>query len=228
MRILKTSIIVLIILRVASVIIPVIILKQAFGFPEILRQPADIILQKFQSDELTIKIGYYIYLVSSLLTIPLSILIVQLYKATRETAALNAFLITAVLATIFQCIGLVRWFTVVPFLANSYTSSHSQEVLTIFESNHRFAGMGIGEHLGYLAIGTWTVILAFIIKSSDVKDKILCWLGIIIGVALIVSSFEPIGLGSQSLNFKANTAWSIWLILFAVNLTFNKKFNEIN
>jgi hypothetical protein len=87
MRILKTSIIGLIILRVASVIIPVIILKQAFGFPEILRQPADIILHKFQSNQPHIKIGYYIYLVSSLLTIPLSILLVKLYKATRENAA---------------------------------------------------------------------------------------------------------------------------------------------
>jgi hypothetical protein len=228
MRTLKTSIIGLIILRVISVIIPVIILKQSFGFPEILRQPADIILQKFQLNESHIKIGYYIYFVSSLLTIPLSILLVKLYKPTRQTTTLNAFLITAVLATTFQCIGLVRWFTVVPFFSNSYAHSHSPELLTIFESIHRFAGMGIGEHLGYLAIGTWSVILSIIIISSDIKDKVLCCLGVIIGLSLIFSSFEPLGIGSQSLNFKANAAWSIWLILLAINLTFNKISNETN
>lgn len=118
-----------------------------------------------------------------------------------------------------QCIGLVRWQTVVPYLAARYARHPSPEMLTAFEAVHRLVGMGIGEHLGYLAMGTWTVLLGLVVARHPGFPRWLGIAGIVVGVSLAVSALEPL-LGAAvpglaSLNFRANAAWSVWMIALA-------------
>src|SRR5689334_24158574 len=60
-----------------------------------------------------------------------------------------------VLAGAVQFLGLIRWPFLVPSLADMYTDPESTQatrdgVAVVFQAFHRYAGMAIGEHLGFL------------------------------------------------------------------------------
>ena len=85
--------------------------------------------------------------------------------------------------------------------------------------------MGIGEHLGYLATGAWTLLVAASILSGTV---LLAWLGLVgvpIGLALLVGTLEFVGpnepegwhLAGMIVPI-AYLAWSAWLIVLGVML----------
>jgi hypothetical protein len=89
-----------------------------------------------------------------------------------------------------------------------------------FESFHRYLGIGIGECLGYLLTGAWTMLVGVAMLQSSTFEAWLAWPGIIIGLFLIVGSLEFVG------RFEAEgwklagaivpityIAWSLWLIL---------------
>jgi hypothetical protein len=90
---------------------------------------------------------------------------------------------------------------------------------------NRFLGVGIGEHLGYLLTGLWTVLAAASILSSAVLPGWLGLLGLPIGVALLVGSLEFVGPSEKGGWALAGTivpiayiAWSLWLIALGVFL----------
>lgn len=132
-----------------------------------------------------------------------------------------------------QAVGLVRWPFAVPELARRYVAAdegpagdatrHSVEV--VFAVLHRLFGVGIGEHLGYLFTGLWTLVVA----SSILATAILpAWLGIVgvpIGVALLIGTLEFVGSNERDGWWLAGTivpiayiAWSLWLIGLGVVL----------
>jgi hypothetical protein len=89
-----------------------------------------------------------------------------------------------------------------------------------FESFHRYLGIGIGECLGYLLTGAWTVLVGVAMLQSSAFEAWLAWPGIIIGLFLIVGSLEFVGRFEEQGWKLAGTivpityiAWSLWLIL---------------
>src|SRR5918996_490690 len=67
-----------------------------------------------------------------------------------------------VLAAVVQFLGLARWPFLVPALARTYedpSSSAAARAATavVFDSFHRYLGVAVGECLGYLFTGTWTL-----------------------------------------------------------------------
>ena len=90
---------------------------------------------------------------------------------------------------------------------------------------HRYLGVGIGEHLGYLATGSWTMLVAASILGGAALPAWLAITGLIIGVALLVGTLEFVGPNELDGWELAGTivpiayiAWSIWLILLGVFL----------
>jgi hypothetical protein len=103
-----------------------------------------------------------------------------------------------VLAAVVQFLGLARWPFLVPALARAYVdraaSQATREAITVaFESFHRYLGMGIGECLGYLLTGAWTMLVGVAMLESSAFETWLAWPGIIIGAFLIVGSREFVG-----------------------------------
>ena len=92
-----------------------------------------------------------------------------------------------------------------------------------FATLHRLFGVGIGEHLGYLLTGLWTLVIAASILSTAVVPD---WLGIVglpIGLALLVGTLEFVGPNEPdgwplagAIVPIAYIAWSIWLIAIGV------------
>lgn len=219
---LQNSSIILLLVMMITVTAPVIILGANFNFPDILRQPAANAFTLFRENQTIIVFGYYIFLLSSLLFIPLTIILQKALYQTKNKTALHLFFGFGLATAIFQCIGFVRWIFVMPFLTESYFNNpESQKTITIiYEMLNRYAGMSIGEHLGFLVINCWTICLGLILIKHPNFNKWLGIIGIVIGIILIVSILEHFGGLTSSifaeLNMIANTLWTIWLIVIGV------------
>ena len=135
-------------------------------------------------------------------------------------------------AGLVQALGLVRWPFAVPELARRYVAadgpnaaSTRQSIEIAFATLHRLFGVGIGEHLGYLLTGAWTILTAASILSGHVIAPWLGWLGLPIGVALVVGSLEFVGPNERAGWRVAGTivpvayvAWPLWLIVLGIGL----------
>src|SRR6185436_21018680 len=109
-------------------------------------------------------------------------------------------MVVGIVAALVQGVGLARWPFAVPELARRYVAAdgpdeeetrHSIEV--VFAVLHRYLGVGIGEHLGYLATGLWTVLVAGSILVGTVLPAWLAIAGVLIGLALLVGTLEFVG-----------------------------------
>ena len=127
----------------------------------------------------------------------------------------------------------MRWPFAVPELARRYLAAPDgpdgdatrATVTVTFATLHRLLGVGIGEHLGYLATGAWTLLVAASILSGTVLPAWLGLVGVPIGLALLVGTLEFVGPNEPEGWHLAGTivpiaylAWSAWLIVLGVLL----------
>ena len=206
-------------------------LGRAFDYPNILRKEPDEILRRFAAGGSGLVLRWEALLVSALLMLPLAALLAVVLAASPALTVLS--IVVGAVAALVQGLGLVRWPFAVPELARHYVAapdgpdgdSTRQTVATIFATLHRLFGVGIGEHLGYLFTGLWTLLVA----GSIVMTAVLpAWLGIVglpIGIALLVGTLEFVGPNERdgwalagSIVPIAYIAWSIWLIALGVVL----------
>lgn len=218
----RLSAAVLLALEVICVLVATFTLQAAFQFPAILREPASAAFGLFQKNQSVIVPAYYVFMLSGLLYLPVSFALRNALKATAavEESHLNTMVVLGATTAIFQAVGFSRWIFLMPYLTTMYfggDASIRQTVTLIYETFNRYAGMTIGEHLGFIAMGFWTIVLA-----ASVKRLVPAWVstsGISIGVLLVLSIGEHFG-GSTAdvfatLNFVANTLWTIWISVFA-------------
>ncbi|MBC8155439.1 MAG: DUF4386 domain-containing protein [Bacteroidetes bacterium] len=216
----------LIMAEIICVVAPVGILSAYFRFPEILREPASVMLPLFTANESVIVPAYYVFMVSGLLFLPLSCAFSAALKPGSSSALRRALIGTGVAAAIFQAIGFSRWVFIVPFLAEQYGRQPTQRptIALLYETLNRYAGMTIGEHLGFLAMGCWTILLALLLLRRSVVKRWFAALGLPIGAGLLVSTGEHFGGSAAELygtiNFLANTCWSVWLLGIGVGVLF--------
>jgi len=100
-----------------------------------------------------------------------------------------------------------------------------RSVETVFATLHRLLGVGIGEHLGYLLTGLWTLLVAATILAGSVVPGWIGLVGLPIGIALLVGTLEFVGPNEPEGWHLAGVivpiaylAWSAWLIVIGVAL----------
>ena len=125
-----------------------------------------------------------------------------------------------------QTIGDLRWPFLLPTLTQAYFASDvtpaAQQALNyLFQAVDHLLGVVPSEHLYYLFIGVWTLLLGWhLTRSALVKP----WLGCSTGVALLVRSVEqfdlPAGVGTVLLVVVvlSRITWGIWMVLLAARM----------
>jgi hypothetical protein len=199
-----------------------LLLGRRFDYPDILRRPTEEILNRFQAGGVGLKLVWYGFMVTAVLFAPLSVLMGQVLD---DPAIVPTAIVVGVLAAVVQFLGLARWPFLVPALARTYTDPASTPATrdvtkAVFDSFHRYLGIGIGECLGYLLTGTWSVMTGVAMLRSPSFEAWLGWPGIIIGLFLVVGSLEFVGPFEEHGWKLAGTivpiayiAWSVWLIV---------------
>jgi hypothetical protein len=199
------------------------LLARRFDYPDILRSPTAEILSRFQAGGVRLKLLWYGFMLTAVLLAPLAVLLGQLL-ARDGLAVVPTATVVGVLAAVVQFLGLARWPFLVPALARTYhdpASSQAMRDATVvtFESFHRYLGVAVGECLGYLFTGAWTVLVGVAMLQSSAFEAWLAWPGIAIGLLLVAGSLEFVGRFEEkgwelagAIVPIAYIAWSLWLI----------------
>jgi hypothetical protein len=199
------------------------LLQRAFSYPDILRQPTDKILRRFQEGGPSLRRLWYAFTFSALLFTPVPILVRQVFQPDAPQF-LAVGTIIGVLAGVFQTLGLIRWPFLVPYLAEIYTDPISTQTTrdsaaVTFQAFHRYAGVAIGEHLGFLFTGTWTVLLCAAIIKTALVHPLFGWLGILPAIGVMAGVLEETGVKAAGMiNAISYILWSVWLIAFGAAL----------
>jgi hypothetical protein len=205
-------------------------LGRAFDYPNILRREPDEILRRFAAGGSGLILRWEALLLSALAMLPLVALVPFALSAPGPLAA--ASVVVGAAAALVQALGLVRWPFAVPELARRYVAADGpeaaatrQSVVVVFATLHRLLGVGIGEHLGYLLTGLWTLLVAAAVLSTAVLPGWLGLVGVLIGLALLIGTLEFVGPNEEHGWALAGTivpiayiAWSIWLIALGIGL----------
>ena len=111
--------------------------------------------------------------------------------------------------------------------ADPTASDATREAIAIvFESFHRYLGVAVGECLGYLLTGGWTLLVSIGMLASSDFEPWLGYCGVVIGTLLVLGSVEFVGRHEErgwklagSLIPITYPAWSVWLMASGVVLS---------
>jgi len=200
-----------------------LLLQRIFEYPDILRKPTNYILSRFNAGGKRLVATWYAFTFAGVLFIPVVILVHQTL-ASDDTPYMDLGTTIGVLAGLVQFLGLIRWPFLVPYLAKTYfepesTQATRDSIAVVFQAFHRFAGVAIGEHLGYLFTSIWTAFVALAITQSPLFNAWLGWIGFIPAIGIFIGVFEETGFkAAGAINAISYILWSIWLIVVGVVL----------
>jgi hypothetical protein len=197
------------------------VLGNRFDYPGILRRPTEEILERFRAGGPSLILLWWAFMLSGLLMIVAAVLLSQ---ALGFGGVLPLAMAIGVLAGLVQMLGLLRWVFLVPSLARAYddpqTSPAQREAtVAIFRAFHQYLGVGVGEHLGYLLTGIWSMLIGVGVIQGAELPAWLGWPGIVIGAGLTLGSAEFLGPNEERGWTLAGVAipvlyiaWSLWLL----------------
>jgi hypothetical protein len=192
-----------------------------FSYPGILRQPTAEILQRFRAGGSGLVLLWWGFAMSAVAFVPVAVLAGGLVA---DETLRTAVVAVGVLAGLVQALGLLRWVFLVPHLAReSAAGADPKTVDLVFQAFHRYLGVAVGEHLGYLSTGAFTILL-----SVGAWALLPAWLtipGIVIGAMLVIGALEFVGPFEREgwkvagvLVPVGYTLWSVWLLVIGIVL----------
>lgn len=200
-----------------------LLLGRAFEYPDILRKPTDTILRQFKAGGAPLRRLWYAFTFSAVLFTPVPVMIQQIFQPDGPWFLAIGTTI-GVLAGAVQFLGLIRWPFLVTTLADMYTQPKATQatrdaVEVVFQAFHRYVGVAIGEHLGYIFTSVWTVLLCIAIIGTQLVSPIVGWLGILPAIGVFIGVFEETGFKAAGpINAISYLLWSVWMIAFGIAL----------
>ncbi|TCO43628.1 uncharacterized protein DUF4386 [Kribbella antiqua] len=202
------------------------VLSMTFDWPDILREPADVVLPEFAAGGASLVWTWFaVAWTYAVLAVP--ILLLPTALARRGDAALRVATYVGAASVLLALIGFLRWVFVVPALADSYLSGDEQTraaVAAAWTAQHQYGGALLGEHLGQLLAICWSVTVSVIILRSHLMPAWAGWLGLLASalyfvnqgdiLATAISGFPVWDLGG----LVGSYLWAVWLIVLGVLL----------
>jgi hypothetical protein len=195
-----------------------------FEYPDILRQPTADVLTKFQAGGPQLVATWYALTLTAVLFIPVVLLFHRVLAGGAPSLTLQVAAAFGVVAGLVQALGFLRWPFLVPHLTAAYLDPSAGEAqraaaAMVFEAFHRYAGMGIGEHLGYLSTSVWTFLVALVMLRTPLFGRWLGLSGMALAIGIAAGLLEPAGLElAGTVNAISYLAWALWLIILGVVL----------
>jgi len=163
-------------------------------------------------------------MLTAVLFVPLAVMVHKVL-ARRDTPYMAVATAFGVVGGVVQFLGLVRWAFLVPYLADAYLDPASsgatrESVTVVFQAFNQYAGVGVGENLGYLFTGLWTALVAVTMFGSPLPfRRWLALLGMVSAAGIVVGMLEPAGLdAAANIVVVGYILWSIWLALTGIFL----------
>lgn len=129
---------------------PMVILGPAIGWPASLRNPAADQLVAIARSPQAVALGYGAYLLYSVLILPVMVLIARRIYGSLTSACAVIVVAFAAISVLARCVGILRWLTVMPELAQQHARAGDVQrsaIELVFQAITVWGG-GIGELLG--------------------------------------------------------------------------------
>jgi Domain of unknown function (DUF4386) len=207
------------------------ILSATFDWPDILREPADVVLTRFGAGGASlIWIWFATAWTYAILAVP--ILLLPTVLGRREDAALWVATFAGAISVVLALIGFLRWVFVVPPLALMYRDSDAADRTAwaaAWLAQHQFGGALLGEHLGQLLGIGWSVTLSIIIIRSRVLPRWLGVAGLIVSVLYLLNQGDIVATALPGFpvfdlaGLIGSTGWGLWVAALGVMLLVRPK-----
>jgi hypothetical protein len=207
------------------------LLSATFNWPDILREPADVVLMEFAAGGASLVWTWFATAWTyAILAVPILLLPAALGR--RDDAALWVATFAGAISVILALIGFLRWVFVVPPLARLYQEGDSATrtaVAAAWLAQHQFGGALLGEHLGQLLGIAWSVTLSIIVLRSGVLPRWIGVAGLIVSalylfnqgdiLATAIPGFPVFGVAGLI----GSSGWGLWIAALGVTLLLRPK-----
>ncbi len=206
--------------------IPFTILTVKFGYPDILRENAGVVMTRFVEGGSLLIWTWYAYAMSIVFFLGAVFQMKQIKGLQNGQAIFTLGLVSGLV----QMIALLRWTFLVPFLSRAYVGSSDlaikKSLEVVFDIQNSFLGIGLGEHLGQITMAAWTVLLV----GAIIKEhKVTRYLGYVSAFTLFAGLSEHLvtALGYSFGNLDKVTMvgfilWSLWMITVGIKVAISK------
>jgi hypothetical protein len=190
------------------------VLGSLFEYPDILKQPVDEVLAAFRGNQADVTVWFTVMALAAALFAPIAVGVGRLAPGRAMRLAVPV----GIAAAVVQAVGLLRWPLLVPRYAEAATDADPAVAAAArhsFETAHLVLGTLVGETLGYLLTGAWTV-LVLVALHRTLAGRWFTALGGVSAVLVVAGVLSPLGLPVvDDANFLGYILWSVWLLVFA-------------
>src|SRR4051794_14736498 len=199
-------------------------LSSTFDWPDILREPADVVLPAFAAGGTSLVWTWFATAWTyAILLVPLLLLPAVLGR--REDPVLRAATFVGATSVVLSLVGFLRWVFVVPPLADSFVTGDDATrtaVAAAWTAQHQFGGALLGEHLGQLLAIGWSVTLCVVILRTRTLPRWLGVAGLVVSVLYLTNQGDILATAVPGLRvwdlggFIGSTAWGLWVAVLGV------------
>lgn len=201
-------------------------LSSAFDWPDILREPAAVVLPAFVAGGTgLVWIWFATAWTYALLLIP--VLLLPAVLGRRDDPVLRAATYVGATSVVLSLIGFLRWVFVVPPLAKSFVTGDASTRTAVdaaWTAQHQFGGALLGEHLGQLLVIGWSVTVSLIILRSRVLPRWLGGSGLVASLLYLVNQGDILATAVPGFpvwdlaGLLGSTGWGLWVAALGVVL----------
>ena len=200
------------------------VLSSTFDWPDILREPADVVLPAFVAGGTSLVWTWFATAWTyAILLVP--ILLLPAVLGRRGDPVLRVATYAGATSVVLALIGFLRWVFVVPPLADSYVTGDATTRAAVdaaWTAQHQFGGALLGEHLGQLLAIGWSVALSVIILRSRVLPRWLGVTGLIAGALYLTNQGDVLATAVPGFpvwdvgGLIGSVTWGLWVAVLGV------------
>jgi hypothetical protein len=202
------------------------VLSSAFDWPDILREPASVVLPAFEAGGSgLVWIWFATAWTYAILLVPILLLPAALGR--REDAVFRAATYVGATSVVLSLIGFLRWVFVVPPLADAFVGGDAATqaaVAAAWTAQHQFGGALLGEHLGQLFAVAWSFTVGVVSIRTGALPRWLGWAGVLVSVLYLLNQGDILatavpGLPAWDLaGLLGSSVWGLWVLALGVTL----------
>src|SRR4051812_22818461 len=201
-------------------------LSFTFDWPDILREPAGVVLPAFVAGGTTLVWTWFATAWTyGVLLVP--ILLLPTVLGRRSDPVLRVATYAGATSVVLSLIGFLRWVFVVPALADTYVTGDAvtrAAVDAAWTAQHRFGGALLGEHLGQLLALGWSVALSVVILRSRVLPRWLGMAGLAVSAVYLLNQGDVLATAVPGFpvwdlaGLIGSTGWGLWVAALGVTV----------
>ena len=197
------------------------VLGSTFEWPDILREPADVVLPAFTAggDQL-IWTWFAVAWTYGILAIPILLLPWALNR--RNDPVLRTATWLGAASVLVSVAGFLRWVFVVPELARSYADGDpitKAAVEAAWVAQHQFGGALLGEHLGQLLAIAWSIGVSIVLFR---EYRWLSVAGLVVSVLYLTNQGDVLATAMPDFpvwdlgGLIGSTTWGLWTLALGI------------